>query len=64
VEVTVSNHVPVNDAMPCPRCGGAIITVLVSTPPRCVRCLNCRHTWDEPYLRPVRDRRQRAEDPL
>jgi hypothetical protein len=62
--VRVSNHIPVlvNDGTRCPKCGGEKISVLVATAPRCFQCLTCRHTWDEPYLRPARDRRTRPQD--
>ena len=49
--------VPVNSGARCPRCGGEQVSVLVATAPRCLQCLACRHTWDEPALRPARDRR-------
>jgi len=63
-EVRVSNHprVPINGGILCPKCGGRTISVLVSTPPRCFQCLACRHIWDEPYLRPARDRRRATKD--
>ena len=57
----MSNHVPVNNATTCPQCGGGNIEMFVSTPPRCFRCLIVRHAWNEPYLRPARDRRGRAK---
>ena len=47
----------VNDGTRCPKCGSSDISVLVAARPRCFRCLACRHTWDEVYARPARDRR-------
>jgi hypothetical protein len=47
----MNRYVPAltGDGTTCPRCKDVTVSVLVASTPRCLRCVTCRHTWDEMF---------------